>query len=129
MMYTSFCRTILCWFQTSLPLAALPYDHRLLFQSCSALALSPSGIAPRRIQLSAICRGGQSGKVIDLSMLRDAGCRLVIPVRQVALAQLNKCDALQQKVPKSPCYKLLVLVYILLLHAPEFNLFYHIKND
>ena len=33
-----------------------------------ALAFSPSGIAPElnRIQLSAICRGGQSGKVIDL---------------------------------------------------------------
>ena len=26
----------LCWFQTSLPLAALPRDHRLLFQSCSS---------------------------------------------------------------------------------------------
>ena len=25
-----------CWFQTSLPLAALPHDHRLLFQSCSS---------------------------------------------------------------------------------------------
>ena len=34
----------------------------------AALALSPSGIAPElnRIQLSAICRGGQSGSVIDL---------------------------------------------------------------
>ena len=34
----------------------------------AALALSPSSIAPElnRIQLSAICRGGQSGKVIDL---------------------------------------------------------------
>ena len=34
----------------------------------AALALSPSGIAPElnRIQLSAICRSGQSGKVIDL---------------------------------------------------------------
>ena len=33
----------------------------------AALALSPSGIAPElnRIQLSAICRNGQSGKVID----------------------------------------------------------------
>ena len=53
--------------------------HRLLFQSCrcfrvaalsghAALALSPNGIAPvlNKIQLSAICRGGQSGKVIDL---------------------------------------------------------------
>ena len=26
----------LCWFQTNLPLTALPRDHRLLFQSCSS---------------------------------------------------------------------------------------------
>ena len=26
----------LCWFQTSLPLAALRRDHRFLFQSCSS---------------------------------------------------------------------------------------------
>ena len=34
----------------------------------AALALSPSGIAPElnRIQLSVVCRGGQSGKDIDL---------------------------------------------------------------
>ena len=39
----------------------------------TALALSPSGIAPKlnRIQLSAICRGGQSGKVIDLLAWRS----------------------------------------------------------
>ena len=66
----------LCWFQTSLPLAALPLC-RVIIACCfrvaalsgnAALALSPSGIAPElhRIQLSAICRGGQSGKVIDL---------------------------------------------------------------
>ena len=66
----------LCWFQTSLPLAALPLC-RVIIACCfrvaalsgnTALALSPSGIAPElnRIQLSAICRGGQSGKVIDL---------------------------------------------------------------
>ena len=65
----------LCWFQTSLPLAALPLC-RVIIACCfrvaalsgnAALALSPSGIAPElhRIQLSAICRGGQSGKVID----------------------------------------------------------------
>ena len=59
-----------------LPLAALPLC-RVIIACCfrvaalsgnAALALSPSGIAPElnRIQLSAICRGGQSGKVIDL---------------------------------------------------------------
>ena len=68
--------TELCWFQTSLPLAALPLC-RVIIACCfrvtalsgnAALALSPSGIAPElnRIQLSAICRGGQSGKIIDL---------------------------------------------------------------
>ena len=64
------------WFQTSLPLATLPLCHVIIaccfrvaaLSSNAALALSPSGIAPelKRIQLSAICRGGQSGKVIDL---------------------------------------------------------------
>ena len=68
--------TDLCWFQTSLPLTALPLC-RVIIACCfrvaalsgnAALALSPSGIAPKlnRIQPSAICRGGQSGKVIDL---------------------------------------------------------------
>ena len=86
-------KAALCWFQTSLPLAALPLP-RLIIACCfrvgalsshAALALSPSCIAPElnRIQLSAICRGGQSGK-------GDAACRLVIPLRQAALAQLYK---------------------------------------
>ena len=66
----------LCWFQTSLPLAALPL-RRVIIACCfrvaalsghAALPLSPSGIAPElnRIQLSANCPVGQSGKVIDL---------------------------------------------------------------
>ena len=78
------------WFQTSLLLTALPLRRVIIFlwythntaqvytaQACcfrvaalfgyAALALSPSGIAPElnRIQLSVICRDGQSGKVID----------------------------------------------------------------
>ena len=58
----------------------------------AASTLSPSGIAPKlnRIQLSAICRGRQSGKVIDQLNWLDPACRLVIPLRQVALAQLYK---------------------------------------
>ena len=66
----------LCWFQTSLPLAALPLCHVIIaccfrvaaLSGNAALAISLNGIAPElnRIQLSAICRGGQSGKVIDL---------------------------------------------------------------
>ena len=67
---------LLCWFQTSLLLAALPL--RFVIIACcfrvaalsghAALALSLSGITPKcnRIQLSTICRGGQSSKVIDL---------------------------------------------------------------
>ena len=66
-----------CWFQTNLPLAALPL-RRVIIACCfrvavlssgnAALAFHRAAIAPElnRIQLSAICRGGQSGKVIDL---------------------------------------------------------------
>ena len=66
----------LCWFQTNLPLAALPI-RRVIIACCfrvaalsgnAALAFHRAAIAPElnRIQLSAICCGGQSGKVIDL---------------------------------------------------------------
>ena len=51
------------------PLCRYAAWHRLLFQSGNAaLAFHRAAIAPElnRIQLSAICRGGQSGKVIDL---------------------------------------------------------------
>ena len=65
----------LCWFQTSLPLAALPL-RRVIIACCFRVnssqrprrfGFSPSGIAPELnwSQLYAICRGGQSGKVID----------------------------------------------------------------
>ena len=61
----------LCWFQTSLLLCSVIITccfRVVALGGNAALALSPSGIAPKlnRIQLSAICRGGQSGKVIDL---------------------------------------------------------------
>ena len=60
----------------NLPLAALPL-RRVIIACCfrvaalsgnAALAFHRAAIAPElnRIQLSAICRGGQSGKVIDL---------------------------------------------------------------
>ena len=72
-MYVLATPVALCWFQTNLPLAALPLDHRLLFQSCSSqrqrrFGFSPSGnrYELNRIQLSVIYRDGQSGKVIDL---------------------------------------------------------------
>ena len=58
----------LCWFQTNLPLC------RVIIACCfrvaalsgnAALALSPSGIAPKlnRIQLSAICRDGRQDHI------------------------------------------------------------------
>ena len=64
----------LCWFQTSLPVSALLL-RRVIIACCfrvaalsgnAALAFHRAAIAPElnRIQLSAICRGGQSGKVI-----------------------------------------------------------------
>ena len=92
--------SLLCWFQTNLPLAALPLCRVIIacrfrvaaLSSNATLALSPSGIAPdlNRIQLSAICRGGQSGKVIDLLAWRCLPLGHPSAASQVALAQLNK---------------------------------------
>ena len=94
-MSQQFCTRL--WFQTSLPLAALPLPcviitccFRVAALSCHApLALSPSGIAP---ELNRIClRSVVVGKAGRLSIYwQDAACRLVIPLRQVALAQLYK---------------------------------------
>ena len=86
----------LCWFQTNLPLAALPL-RRVIIACCfrvaalsgnAALGFHPAAIAPKlnRSQLSAICRGGKAAR-LSIYWL-DAACRLVIPLRQVALAQL-----------------------------------------
>ena len=66
----------LCWFQTSLPLAALPL-LRMIIACCfrvtalcsnAALVLSLSSISPElnRIQVSVVCRCGQSDGIIDL---------------------------------------------------------------
>ena len=83
----------LCWVQTSLPLRRVIIAWCFIVAALSghaALALSPSGISPEfnRIQLSAICHVGQSGKVIDLLAWRCLP--LGHPLRQVALAQLYK---------------------------------------
>ena len=63
----------LCWFQTSLPLAAMPRDHCLLFQSYSSQRQRRFGFITERHRSrvewnSTVCdlHGGQSGKVIDL---------------------------------------------------------------
>ena len=98
----------LCWFQTSLPLAALPL-RRLTIAWCfrvaalsgnAALALSPSGIASElnRIQLSAICRGGQSGKVIDLLAWR------CLPLGHPSAAS-GACAVVQKSPSKRQCGK------------------------
>ena len=89
---------LLCWFQTSLPLAALPL-RSVIIACCfrvavlsgnAALALSPSGIAPEWIEFNCL-RSAAVGKAARLSIYwLDAACRLVIPLGQVALAQLNK---------------------------------------
>ena len=88
-----------CWFQTSLPLAALPL-RRMIIACCfrvtalsghAALALSQSGIAPElnRIQLSAVCCCGQSSGVIDLLARRCLPLGLPsASLWQVVLAQL-----------------------------------------
>ena len=67
---------ILGWFQTSLLLAALLLCCVIIaccfrvaaLSGHAVLAFSLSDIAPElnKIQLSVVCRGGQSGKVIDL---------------------------------------------------------------
>ena len=99
---------VLCWFQTNLPLAALPLC-RVIIACCfrvaalsgnAALALSPSGIAPElhRIQLSAICRGGQSGKVIDLLAWR------CLPLGHPSAAS-GACAVVQKSPSKRQCGK------------------------
>ena len=96
-------KAALCWFQTSLPLAALPLP-RLIIACCfrvgalsshAALALSPSCIAPElnRIQLSAICRGGQSGKV-------DAACHYLSAAPSAAS---GACTVVQKSPSKRQC--------------------------
>ena len=103
----------LSWFQTSLPLAALPLC-RVIIACCfraaalsgnATLALSPSGIAPELngIQLSAICRVGQSGKVIDLLALWLAWRCLQLGHPSAAS---GACAVVQTSSSKRQCGKL-----------------------
>ena len=87
----------LCWFQTNLPLAALP-QRRLASLAVSELQLSaatPLWLFTERQSLPSwiefnCLRSAAVGKAARLSIYwLDAACRLVIPLRQVALAQLN----------------------------------------
>ena len=89
---------VLCWFQTNLPLAALPL-RRLASLAVSELQLSaatPLWLFTERQSLPSwiefnCLRSAAVGKAARLSIYwLDAACRLVIPLRQVALAQLNK---------------------------------------
>ena len=94
-----------CWFQTSLPLAALPL-HRMIIACCfrvkalsghAALALSPSGIAIElnRIQLSVVCCCGQTA---GLSIYwQDAAYRLVFPLRVSGKWCLRSCTKITIK--------------------------------
>ena len=96
----------LCWFQTSLLLAALLL-RRAVIACCfrvtalsghTALALSPSGMAPKlnRTQLSGICRSGQSGKVIDLL------ARRCLPLGHPSAAS-GACAVVQISSSKQQC--------------------------
>ena len=90
----------LCWFQTSLPLAALPLC-RVIIACCFRVAALRDNTAllwlyhraaslPSWIEFNCL-RSAAVGKAARLSIYwLDAACRLVIPLRQVALAQLNK---------------------------------------
>ena len=89
---------VLCWFQTNLPLAALPLC-RLASLAVSELQLSaatPLWLFTERQSLPSwiefnCLRSAAVGKAARLSIYwLDAACRLVIPLRQVTLAQLNK---------------------------------------
>ena len=89
---------VLCWFQTNLPLAALPL-RRLASLAVSELQLSaatPLWLFTERQSLQSwiefnCLRSAAVSKAARLSIYwLDAACRLVIPLRQVALAQLYK---------------------------------------
>ena len=133
----------LCWFQTSLPLAALPLC-RVIIACCfrvaalsgnAALALSPSGIAPElhRIQLSAICRGGQSGKVIDLLAWRclplghPSAASGACAVEQISSSK-RQCGKRQVSLKpalglmcNSPLYMYVFNVFVVSIHAHSYG--------
>ena len=79
----------------------------------SELALSPSGIAPElnRIQLSAICRDGQSGKVIDLLTWR------CLPLGHPSAAS-GACAVVQISSSKRQCGKRQVSLKPALVSSP-----------
>ena len=83
-------------FRLACRFAAMPRDHRLLFQSCSSQRQTPLWLYHRAASLPSwiefnCLRSAAVGKAARLSIYwLDAACRLVIPLRQVALAQLNK---------------------------------------
>ena len=68
---------------------AMPHDHHLLFQSCSSQRPLRFGCISEWHQSRV--RSATVGKTARLSIYwLDAACGLVIPLRQVALAQLYK---------------------------------------
>ena len=97
----------LCWFQTSLLLAALPL-YRMIIACCFrvtalsghvALALSPSGIASElnRIQLSAVCCCGHRGGIINLLARRCLPLSIGLPsAASGTCAVVQKLPSLRQ---------------------------------
>ena len=86
--------------------APMPCDHPWLFQSCSTLALSPSGIAPawNRIKLSAVCRCVQRDRVINLL----ARCCLPLGLPSVVS---GACAVVQISPSKCQCSKWQAIVW------------------
>ena len=85
---------ILCWFQSSLLLAALPRDHRLLFQSCSS-------------QLWLYYWAASLSSWIEFNCLRSAAvgkaARLSIYWQDVASAASGACAVVQISSSKRQC--------------------------
>ena len=90
-------RCSLCWFQTNLPLAALPLRRwsSLAVSELQLSAATPLWLFTERQSLQSwiefnCLRSAAVGKAARLSIYwLDAAYRLVIPLRQVTLAQLN----------------------------------------
>ena len=86
----------LCWFQTSLPLCRYAAWSSLAVSELQLSAATPLWLYHRAASLPSwiefnCLRSAVVGKAARLSIYwLDAACRLVIPLRQVALAQLNK---------------------------------------
>ena len=124
------CKETYAGFRLTCRIAATPLDHHLLFQSCSShrqrrFGFSPSGNRSElnRIQLSAICRGGQSGKVIDLLAWRclplghpsaaSGACAV-----ELITSSKRQCGKRQVSLKPALCYTLLYHIHSISRSCP-----------